>query len=314
MPLLKTAPEIFAQAHNLVQRGDFGGALARYGEAANKFSKLGDAQSAALANAYAATMAIHHGVNNPATYRAATQALQAVGDAPLKIGLREVDASHFASEATLLAEELEWLAFEPLGADQFRQKAQALQTLSMKFRTQIGDQVLILPELFRHGTVRGTQKALPLAAYAEQALGEALVGTDPKAAAEHYQSARLWWVQAGNQGLAEAAAARVRGYGRSARCWFCGREVTGEGVHFLSIPSNLTELLTRGTGDGVLASANASQNTVYACRGCHGAIHSLADQIAVQRMQELEARVGAQLQALRQEIAAVRAVLSSIRR
>lgn len=314
MALLKSAPELLASGHDLVSRGDLSGALQRYTDAANKFNKTGDATNAALANAYAAVMTAGQRGRDPAAYRFAAQTLRGLGNTTLKLGLREASAAQLATEADLLAEELELSTLQPTNPDQYRQKAQYLQGLSIKFRTRIGDQVLTLPELFRQGSIRGTAKALPLAAQAEEASGEALITTDPKSAAEHYQSARLWWTQAGYSAQADSASARVRAYGRSAKCWFCGREVAGEGVHFVPMPSDLSEVVRKSGADSVLATHDPVGNTVYACRGCYNAVYKLADQLAVQRMNELEMRVQFQISEVRKQIASLNARINAIRR
>jgi len=275
---------------------------------------MGDGANAALASAYAAVMVAGQRPQDPTAYRQASQALRVLGGTTVKFGLREIPASELATEAELLAEELEIIVLRPSTPDQYRQKASALQDLSLKFRNQVGDRVLILPELFHRGTVKGSAKALPLAAQAEEALGEALVQTDPKSAAEHYQMARLWWAQAGIDGAASSAAARVAAYSRAAKCWFCGREISGEGVHFVSMPSDLSEVLRRSGGDSVLPTHPPSGNEVYACRGCYSALYKLADQLALQRTSELEARIQAQLEEIRREIGSLRTALASIRR
>lgn len=264
--------------------------------------------------AYAAMMTAGLRSRDPAAYRFAAQTLRNLGDRQLKLGLRDVSAAQLAVEADLLAEEEELALFQPSTSDQYRQKAQSLQALSIKLRTQVGDRVLTFPELFRQGTVKGSARALPVAAQAEEALGESLVGTDPKNAAEHYQSARLWWDQAGYSGQSDRAAIRMSAYSRSAKCWFCGREVAGEGVHFVSMPSNVGQAVRGTDGDSVLPSHSPSGTAVYACSGCYNAVYKLSDSLAVQRMSELESRIQTQLAEIRHQIASLHVAIRAIRR
>lgn len=299
-----------ALGHDLVARGDWSEALERFNEAARKFQQAGDAGSVALARAYAAVASAALRPQDPASYRSVAEAARGLGSTVVKLGLRETSASDLAAEADLLAEEIQVAAARPATPEGHRIRAQALQALSMKFRSQVGDRVLTLPELFRQGALRGAEKALPLAAMAEEALAESLLSSDPKAAAERYQSARLWWSQAGYTSQADAAAARTTAYSRSATCWFCGREVTGEGVHFYSMPSELTEVVRKDEVDAVLPAFNSTATALYACRGCHSAIVRLADQIAYRRAKEIEAIVDYKIEVLRREIAAVRMGMS----
>ena len=164
--------------------------------------------------------------------------------------------------------------------------------------------MLVLPELFWKQTAPGEARALPLLAMAEESLGQSLVQEDPKAAAEHFQTARLWWMQAGRADMAQSASTYVQSYGLAVKCWFCGREVSGEGVHFLSIPSELTDMLKKSASGTALPSFNKANGTVYACKGCHGAISALSDSIATQRTQELEVKINKQLEEIRRQLRA----------
>ena len=306
MPLFKTASEVFDQANDYLLRGDFGSALNKYNDAIRKFQKVGDQNGLLLAAAYASVMGIAQDTQNPNAYRAAAQALRAVGDQPIKLGLRESTGAALAHEADILASATEWVALHPTSPAQYQQKAQALRQVATALRADIGGHVLVLPELLKQGSVTGEQHALALAAQSEEALAESLLATDPKAAAEHYQTARLWWSQAGNAGQADAAAARVAAYGKSAKCWFCGREVAGENVHFVPMPSDLTDLVKAADKDSPLPSFDPATGSVYACTGCHGAVYRCADELAVQRTTELDAKIQPQIQDLRNQIQSIK--------
>lgn len=306
MPLLKSASEVMDQANDYLLRGDFGSALNKYNDAIRKFQKVGDQNGVMVAAAYASVMSLAQATSNPEAYRAAAQALRSLADMPIKLGLRESTASAVAREADILASEAEWTTLQPTSVAQYQQKAQALRQVATAIRSDIGGNVLVLPELFRQGSVTGESHALALAAQSEEALAESLLATDPKAAAEHYQTARLWWSQAGNGAQADAAAAHVAQYGKSAKCWFCGREVAGENIHFVLMPSDLTDLVKAADKDSPLPSFDPASGNVYACKGCHGAVQHLADALATQRMNELDAKIQPQIQDLKNQIQAVK--------
>ncbi len=306
MPLFKTATEVFDQANDYLLRGDFGTALNKYNDAIRKFQKVGDQNGILLATAYASVMGLAQNASNPNAYRAAAQALHAVGDQPVKLGLRESTGNALAHEADILASAAEWTGLQPTSAAQAQQKAQALRQVATALRTDIGGNVLVLPELLKQGSFTGESRALVLAAISEETIGESLLASDPKAAAEHYQTARLWWSQAGGSAQADAAAARVAQYGKSAKCWFCGREVAGENIHFVPMPSDLTDLVKAADKDSVLPTYDPQTGNVYACKGCHGAVHHLADVLATQRMNELDAKVQPQIQDLKNQIQAIK--------
>ena len=83
MPLFKTATEVFDQANDYLLRGDFASALAKYNDAIRKFQKVGDQNGILLATAFASVMGLAQNSGYPAAYRAASQALHAVGVQPI---------------------------------------------------------------------------------------------------------------------------------------------------------------------------------------------------------------------------------------
>jgi len=302
MALFKSGREILALGNDCVLRRDFKGAYEKYISAAKKFAKDGNGPEQSVAEAYAAVMAISQNESNPDIYRSAAKSLEPLGDIPLKLGLRDISSAELGQEIVLLASEIEIKRLTPSKPAEYADKAKKLQDLASKFRTYTSGKILVIPELFGRQTVRGELKALPLSALAEEALGESLISSDPKTAAEHYQTARLWWSQAGQYDETERAAGIVSKYAHATKCWFCGRQVTGEGVHFRSMPSELTELLKKIADEDALPSYNGSSGAIFACMGCYSAIKQLADEIAVLRMKELEARINVQLTQIANQI------------
>ncbi len=306
MPLLKSASEVLDQANDFLIRGDFRTALAKYQDAYRKFQKVGDTSGMAVAAAYASVMDLSNHPSDPAACRATAQALHALGDMPVKLGPRESTGNALAREAEILASQAEWTGLAAANPAQYQQKAEALRTVATAFRSDVGNNILVLPELFKQGSITGEQRALSLAAQSEEAMAESLLATDPKAAAEHYQTARLWWSQAGDAAAADAAAGRVAMYGKSVKCWFCGREVSGENIHFVPMSSELTDLVKAADKDSVLPTFDPATGNVYACKGCYGAIDRLADALATQRMNQLDAKLQPQIDELKRQVQAVK--------
>jgi hypothetical protein len=104
--------------------------------------------------------------------------------------------------------------------------------------------------------------------------------------------------------MAQTASSYVQSYGLAVKCWFCGREVSGEGVHFLSVPSELTDMLKKTASGTALPAFNEANGMVYVCKGCHGAVTALADAIATQRTQELEVKINKQIEDLKRQMRA----------
>ena len=313
MALFKTAEQVLQSGHDAVLRGSFTEALQNYRNASARFSKQGNSQTALLANGYASIVAIAQSPSNSSLYYPAAQSVRSLGDVSLKLGLREVSSTALATEIELLALEIDNLNAVARTSAEYADKARKLRELASRFRIETADNVLVLPELFYKQSVLGEAKALPLSAQAEEALAESLVMENPKAAAEHYQTARLLWMQAGRQDLGDFAASKVRSYGRAAKCWFCGREISGEGIHFMTMPSDLTALVMNTSKGSALPAFDPSQSQIYACKGCHSAVFKLADARAMERMSELEIRINTQLSEIRKSIAETRTMISRMR-
>jgi hypothetical protein len=133
-------------------------------------------------------------------------------------------------------------------------------------------------------------------------LGGSLQATNPLAAAEHFQTAQQYWIQAGNESRAQSVGAQVGQLALQAKCWFCGREGTGHGIQFVSLPIDQDVSGLKGTEGSPLPSLDASSRNVYVCKGCYSAAWGLADRIASQRASEVEARLLAEIRAMEQRL------------
>lgn len=303
MPLFKGPEDHLQIANDRLLRGDFAGARDSYTSASQGYAKQGNGPGASMAAAYAGLMGLAGPTAVAPNYLAVAAAFAPMGAMPVKLGLRQVTAGQIALEAQLAAEEMT-LASMVAGSPAVHQEmGHRYQALSMAYR-QMGDQVLVLSELFKRGSATAASKVPVYAARAMEEFGEAEVGTDPKRAAEHHQSARNWWLQAGDTARADAASQRVNRYAKSVRCWFCGREVTGEGVNFQSLTAVLGSVgLSEGAGQAnALPACELAKGSVYACVACASAVDRVADAKALQRSAEAEARLNARIDELRRSI------------
>jgi tetratricopeptide (TPR) repeat protein len=99
---------------------------------------------------------------------------------------------------------------------------------------------------------------------------------------------------------------------RVTKCWFCGRAIQGEDIHYLYLETIMTpymlENFTKDFPDLV------RDNKVAACVTCYGAIHTIADVIArgyyeaaVKALRETEQELLARITALERRLGAVEA-------
>jgi len=301
-PLFKSGSEVLEQALDLAKRRDYDRARQKFEDAAEKFSKEGSVLYVDLARVYADLMLYPSRGGDPGFLtNLATRLRSSLGTTELRPGPRSIAAPDLATQLELAAGETNLLAQVQSGVGDRAAIAQALQGVANGYR-QLGPEVLFLPELFHQQTIPSGSKFPVLMALSFETLGASLQATDPLAAAEHYQTARQYWMQAGDQGRSEAAARQVESLAFRAKCWFCGREGVGHGIQFVSLPIDQDVNGLTGLDAGPLPSVDGSGRRVFACKGCSSALRLLADAIAAQRAYEVEARLNARIQALEQRL------------
>lgn len=308
MGLFKSSDELLEKGLDLVEQKEFAKAQDVFEKSAEKAEKKGERDVLVMSNALAKIMALSGQGRTYQNLVNAQQALAALGENDLKIGLKTIKASVLVTECAITAEEMS-VQGVPTTADGLTQRAGRLQSIGVKYQTQIGNNTLFFPELFSNKNETGIQRSMRIFAESQENMAEATVWSDPKRAAEYYQNAVNYWKQAGDAAGESRGLDKVNQYSLSVKCWFCGREITGEYVHFFPMNSEVTNLLMKTNGDGPLLSANKTGDYVFACRGCYSAISKKADEIAVRyhniamaRITDVQNNLQAQINDLRRAL------------
>jgi len=308
MGLFKSSDELLEKGRDLVEQKEFKKAQDVFEKSAEKAEKKGEKDVYAVSNAMAKIMALSGNGCTYANFNNAYQALQPLGETELKIGLKTIKASALALECQIMAEEKNAQGV-PTTVQGLTQRAGVLQTIGVKYQTQIGTNVLFVPELFGNKNETGIQRSMRLFAESQENMAEATVWSDPKRAAEYYQNAVNYWKQAGDAQNESYDLNKAAQYSKSISCWFCGREITGEQVHFFTMNAEVTKLLLETKSGSPLPSRSDSGNVIYACRGCHSAISKRADEIAsyyhniaMNRITEVHNSLQAQINDLRRDL------------
>jgi hypothetical protein len=305
MAFFKSSDELLEKGQDLVKQREFEKARETFSKSAEKANKEGEKDVFVMSNVLESIMMLNGNGGNSANYYRLCQALIPLGDKEIKVGIKSILASVLAQEAEIASEEKNTFGL-PGTIDGLVQRAQGLQSVGVKYQVQIGNGTLFLPELFNNKNETGIQRAMLLFAISQENLAESTVWQDPKKAAEYYQNAVNYRKQIGDVQGEQTDLIKVAQYSKSASCWFCSREMTGEQVHFLPMSSNLTPMLINSKGNSPLPSVHPSQNMIYACRGCHSAISKRADEIAlvyhnqaIARLTEVQNNLQAQINDLR---------------
>jgi len=301
-PLVKDGPATLEQGLDLARRREFDRASEKFMDASRKLLKEGSVLESNRARAYAELFSQGVRGANPAVLVGLGAFLRsALGDDELKPGPRSIRAVDLATQLELTARDTNLMIALQTGAATGEGLAKAMQGLASDYG-QLGDGMLFLPELFEQRTIPAASRVPILMALSFETLGTSVQGTDPLAAAEHFQTAQQYWVQAGDDNRSQAASAKVGHLALQAKCWVCGREGTGHGIQFVSLPIDQGVEGLKGGDSSPLPSLDRSGRLVYVCKGCYSAVYGLADRLAIQRSAETERRLLAEIRAMEQRL------------
>lgn len=303
--LFKDGPQLLNQGIDQARRRYFVQAGSTFADAARKFQKSGDAAGASTALAYSQLMFCSPGAATGTNLRSLAELLDSLGPLPLQPGARAIHANQLARQLRVQAFELDLKVAADSRSISHSELASNYQALAQKYG-ELGDEPLFLEELFEGRSVPGSSRVAVYSALAEESLGASIEATNPTEAAQHYQSAHLWWQQAGESARAGRVSTQVALLSTRARCWFCGREGAGLGVQLVNLPVDVPVQGLVQPQPGPLPSVDASGRQLYACAGCYSSVKLLADSIALQRDAELATRMQAQIDDLKRQVASIR--------
>ena len=285
--LFKSGSDLMSQGQDYVRRGQLDKATLAFEAAAAKCSKSGDRVNAHTAHTYSLFLRLGPGPSPPAALRQAATALRTLESSHFTPGGRTVSAASLANQLELEATDIEVESGFARGTVRPEDRAQTLRFLSEEYR-KIGEEVVYRREFFGQGVVQASRLVPCFAARAEESLAMGLMASNPMAAAEHFQAAQQWWIQSGDPGRAQAAAQRVEQLAFRARCWYCGREGSGYGVQFVSMPVDAEISGLKLDGPAPLPSMDGSGRFLFVCKGCNSAMRLLSDSIAREHAEEVE--------------------------
>ena len=298
--LFKSGDQLYDEGIDLINRKEYGNAKGKFNDALSK-----DTSKAAMARMYIALIDLNNNRGNVSSYEAFINALDACGQSQFKFGLTEIDAEAIKTECTPGIEEIR--ASSMVDYD-YMAKGQAMIDLAAKYASMIGDAPLKLDEIAKGNTqATGTRESLILQAMAYECMGTGVVMKDPKQGSEYMQLAYNFRRQIGDSGDRDLELMKC--YAKSGKCWLCGRPANGEGVHFMAVRSNISQMFRDRERDNLIKTADSGFGSIYVCMPCYSAISNRADDIsrgyynqAVSEMRAMEARLQAEIAAVRSEM------------
>ena len=293
MGLFKTADEKFEQGNEYIKRKEYDKARKAFDKALTK----GTSESQ-VAQVMIALLDLQS--NSVGAYEKAVGVLTQKGELEVEFGLFKIKCSQLAAECDAVYSEMMAMAI-PATSDRLKPRADALFAAAMKFQTKIGPGTLIVPEVYTAAKITGIERANRLMAIGNENMAESVAMEDPKKAAEYLQIAMNYYRQLGDGGAEGRVSERVKLYAKAAACWICGREATGETIHFVSMPTEVSAMQMKSKQTSPLPSVRDGAS-IYVCRACYLAISKRADAIAKQyhdiamsEMRAMEARLNARI-------------------
>lgn len=304
MAFFKSGDELFVQGNDLVKRKEFEKARKTFEKAIAK--KTNDRE---LAEALIALLNLEKNLTNANMYNSVAAILEQKGDMEFEFGLNDVTAAGLAKECRLLGAEFSATCL-PRAANTYASRGKQLIDVAMKYQTTMPNDILVIPEIFGGVSMTGMRRAQKLFAEGNEDLAESVVFSDPRKAAEYQQIALNYRVQMGESG--EGNRQKIESYSKAATCWFCGRDVTGERIHFFPMSSDVGSTSYKERDSSHLDVKSPGGDAIYACRACYSAISRRADSIANHYHRQAIAEINRVEANLRAEISSVRSQVNSI--
>ncbi|MFA6709844.1 MAG: hypothetical protein WC067_03720 [Candidatus Methanomethylophilaceae archaeon] len=302
----KNGNERFDDAVDLIKRKEYDKAIAVLQKAIEK-----NASNKDVAEILIAVLSISDRINDAGTYTNAASVLRSKGDQDFEFGLTTLNTVKLATECEDMAKSITARSMPSGGSEAALQKGQALIGCAREIQSNIGNETLKLNELYNNVSITGLKLALTLMAEGNEFMATGTLWEDPKKAAEYQQMAFNYRRQIGETG--EDNQTKIKSYSKSATCWICGRDTTGEGMHFYPMSSDISPQLRKEDKDSPLPSADDTYTSIYVCRACYSAISRRADAIAkhyheisMNEMRAMDARIQAEIVALQTQISSLR--------
>ena len=143
---------------------------------------------------------------------------------------------------------------------------------------------------------------------------------DPKKSVSLLSEAATYLDLAGTERINVLPIARTRleNWSKVGKCWFCGREMQGHGIHYVLLRATVSQYARQKYGSSTPSSIQ--DNMVVACNNCASSIRNVADDVAriyfdraIAEMRALEQRLNSKISSLESEIHSLRSQMSSLR-
>ncbi len=300
--LFKDGEELYNSALEEINRKEYDKAAKTLEKALDK--KTGNGP---MARAMIAFIAVGKALNTPSAYDGLRAALDSLGQDTFKFGLSTFDTAKLKQECEVMAAVIR--ARDMSDSDKVS-KGNKLIEAAKNLMAVIGNDTLRINEYYSGHALSGMRMANAMMAEGNEILAEDAFWNDPQKAAEYQQLAYNFRRQNGESG--ERNLALMKQYSKACTCWFCGRQVVGEGMHYYLMPADPSPQQIEGDKNELQHSIDESRHDIYVCRACYSSISKRADAIANDYYQKSMAELRSTAAALQAQIVALEGRVSNL--
>jgi hypothetical protein len=284
-------------------------AVGHFSEASKHFATIGDTQRSAESHALAMLFyALTTGTSD--AWQSCSQAMRQIPDTRLNVGFT-IDSMSVAQQAAVLSSDI--VTTRGLdGTSKDPSRVTGVRALAQQYMELIGNDLAIWKLLKQE--IDPQRRAYYLLGLASLIEASSIADADPKKSVALLSEAATNLELAGTDpmGVSSGASAKLENLSKFAQCWFCGREMQGQGFHYVLLPATLSPYTKARYGSTTPHVTEG--NAVVACENCSSSIRYVADEVArtyyekaLAEIRDAEARLNAKILALQKEIASLRA-------
>ena len=288
----KNGNELFDDAQELIKQKEYVKARKKLNSAIEKESEDAD-----LAKVMIAFIDVGQSLNSASKYRELSAALSNI-EGSFDFGLSTFDVNALKNECDAMAVALDARNSHANDNTSFINKGEMLIEAAKALQLKVGNNVLSINEYFNTSTLSGQRLAIALMAEGNELIADGTFWNDPKKAAEYQQIAYNFRRQLGESG--DYNRKKIKEYTMTCTCWICGRQATGEGLHFYRMSADISPEHVRAEEGELAPSTESGSPMIFVCKACYTSISRRADSIA----KEYHERSMAEMEQMRRQLMA----------
>jgi len=290
-------------------------AVHHFSEASKNYGTIGDSQKSVECYALA-TLFYGLTTKTDQSWQECSKAMDQIPDTSLNVGFT-VNSTAISQQALVLASDIATTQMLD-GESKDISRVTALRDLAQKYMDLIGNDLALWR--LQKQDLDPQRRAYYLLGVASLIEANSVSDSDPKKGVALLSEAATNFELAGIDPMSITPGTKIKldRLTKFGKCWFCGREMQGQGFHYVTLDATITQYSRTRYGSSTPHSIE--ENAVVACESCASAIKNVADnvakayyQMAMTAMGEMEQRVNAKIAALENEIASLRNRLKTLR-